>query len=254
MTMPPTTANALTPQDIARLVGEVISRIHRETAKAGQPAVAAVPAPAAVATVTLTDRVVSAELLEQLPADTTAVQLPRRAVITPSARDIARDRGISLVPAATQPAAGAARPLIIARAECEADCSALTARLNRAIPASQQIPAAGLASGLTTLADHAGRDAARGLLLTSNPALACVAANRHGSLRAVTADTVAGLEAAAAACAANLLVIDPSRFSATSLERMVVAFAARDSSPPPAVLTAAPPPATATACSCQHSH
>ena len=65
MTMPPTTANALTPQDIARLVGEVISRIHRETAKAGQPAVAAVPAPAAVATVTLTDRVVSAELLEQ---------------------------------------------------------------------------------------------------------------------------------------------------------------------------------------------
>lgn len=254
MTMPSSPTNAVTPQDIARLVGEVISRIRRETATADQPASPKASAPAAIATVTLTERVVSAEILERLPAQTSAVQLPRKAVITPSARDVARDRGIRLVPASTQSATTTARPLIIARAECKADCSALTARISRSIPASQQIPAAGLASGLATLADHASRDAARGLLLTSNPALACVAANRHVSLRAVTADNVAGLEAAAAACSANLLVVDPSRFSVTSLERMVASFASRESCPPPAALTEAVLPAPVAACSCQHSH
>lgn len=252
--MPPSPANTVTPQEIARLVGEVISRIRRETATAGRMVPTAPSAPAAIATVTLTERVVSAEILQRLPAQTSAVQLPRRAVITPSARDIARERGISLVPAAIHSAAAAARPLIIAQAECQADCSALTARISRSVPASQQIPAAGLASGLATLADHASRDAARGLLLTSNPALACVAANRHVSLRAVTADNVAGLEAAAAACSANLLVVDPSRFSATSLDRMVASFASRQSCPPPAVLTDAVQPAPPAACSCQHPH
>jgi hypothetical protein len=246
--MPSPTTSSVTPQDVARLVSEVISRIRSESKAAAQPAAAA------VAAVTLTDRVVSAEILERLPARTTQVQLPQRAVITPSARDVARDRGISLLPASARSVATTGRPLIIARADCRDDISALTAHISRAVPASQQIPTAGLTSVLMTLADHAGRDAARGLLLTDKPAVACVAANRHGSLRAVTADNAASLEAAASACAANLLVIEPGRFSVPSLERMAAAFARRETTAPPAVLSPPAPATTPVACSCQHSH
>ena len=247
--MPSPTTSSVTPQDVARLVSEVINRIRAESTTAAQPTSPAT----AVATVTLTERVVSAEILEQLPAKTAAVQLPRRAVITPSAKDVARDRGISLIPASAAAAPPAGRPLIIARADCKTDVSALAARISRAVPQSQQLPAAGLTAALATLADHAGRDAARGLLLTGTPAVACVAANRDVSLRAVTADTAAGLEAAATACAANLLVIDPSRFSATSLERLTVTFATRAGTVVPPVLNTTPLPAPA-ACSCQHGH
>lgn len=248
--MPSPTTSSVTPQDVARLVSEVINRIRAE----GRAAAESASAPAALATVTLTDRVISAEILEKLPARTTTVQLARRAVITPSARDVARDRGISLIPAAAQPAGTSGRPLVIARADCATDVSALAARISRAVPQSQQLPAAGLTAALATLADHAGRDAARGLLLTGSPAVACVAANRYRSLRAVTDDTATGLKAAAAACAANLLIIDPSRFSALSLERLAAAFATSNTTVPPAVLTAAAPTSTPAACSCRHSH
>lgn len=254
----PTTAATISQQDVARLVTEVIRRIRAEAgplASAAPPA-APSPAPTAVAVVSLSDRVVSAEILERLPAGTRRVRLPQRPVITPSARDLARDRGIELLPAAAQPVATAGRPLVIARADCQSDVSRLAASISRAVPASQQLPAAGLASALTAIADQAGRDAARAILLTDSPAVACVAANRHPSLRAVTAADAAGIEAAAEACAANLLIVEPARFSAHSLERLAARFAAGPTQTPPAALTAAvsataPKPA---GCNCQHGH
>ena len=230
-------------QDIAHLVTEVISRIRQQTA----PTLAQARQSNSSATIRISERVIGAETIERLPSGTSQVRLPHRAVVTPSARDAARERGITLNPEAEPAAATKGRPLIIARAECRADIAGLAAVISRAVPTSQQLPAAGMASALASLADHAERDAARGLLLTDNTAVACVAANRHQALRAVTANDAATLEADSTACGANLLIVDPRRFPARSLERIVTTLTTREATPP-ASLTSQP---QSTGCGCR---
>jgi len=254
----PNQSTTVSQQDVARLVAEVVRRIRQQAASTTPAGPALSPANPSAASATggrvrLADRVIGTEAIERLPAGTTQVTLPHRAVVTPSARDAARERGITLTPEAKTSVAANGRPLMIARAECRTDVSVLAASISRAVPTSQQLPAAGLTSVLASLADHAGRDAARGLLLTDNPAVACVAANRHRALRAVTATDPASLEAAATACAANLIIVAPGQFPARSLERMAAALTTREATPP-ASLTLEP---AATGCSCHqgaHAH
>ena len=252
---------------IERLVAEVIVRLQ----SVPRPAVAAtVPVPASsshgtpeassnhgaptavAAGAALADKVITLAAIERLPAGTSRVVIDARAVVTPSARDRAKEAGIAIVRAAsgaeTGPA-GVARPFVIAHAGCAADPAARAAAIARSVPGAQRLPASGLADVITALAQHASRDAARGILLTSRPAVATILANRSASLRAVTGRDAATLAAAAADCQANLLVVDPASVSA-GLERLCADFASRPVAPLPAEL--ATPPA---GCGCKtHPH
>jgi hypothetical protein len=190
----------------------------------------------------LSGRVISLGMLEKLPAGLKRISVEFAAVITPSARDHARDKGIAIerVSAAGGSPAATQLPFLVAHAECGGNASAQTAAIARAVPAAAQLPASGLADVVAALALHASRDAARGILLTSKPALATTLANRSASLRAVTARDHAGLSAAAAECNANLLVIDPASFPATALLRLAGSLAARPAGETPAPLAARP--------------
>jgi len=241
---------------IERLVAEVIRRLGADArpvpATPAAPTVSQYGAPtaAAAAGATLTDRVITLAALERLPAGTRRVVIEARAVVTPSARDYARDSGIALdrgTPAVAQPAA--AQPFLVATAACAADPALKAAAIARAVPGAQRLPASGLADVIAALATHASRDAARGILLTSRPALALILANRSASLRAVTGRDAAALAAAAADCQANLIVVDPASFTG-ALDRLCTDFATRGSGPVPAELAAAP-----AGCGCKtHSH
>jgi hypothetical protein len=139
---------------------------------------------------------------------------------------------------------------LIAQAACRGDASSRAAAIARAIPQAQQLPASGLADVIASIAVQASKDAARGVLLTSRPAVAVILANRSASLRAVTARDAAGLAAAASDTVANLLIIDPAQFSGGSLERLCVDFHRTPSGPLPAELTTAP-----AGCGCKgHGH
>jgi ribose 5-phosphate isomerase RpiB len=97
---------------------------------------------------------------------------------------------------------------------------------------------------------HVSRDAARAVLLTGRPAAAVVLANRSTGVRAVTARDPRTLAAAAAECAANLLVVDPGVFTGGSLERACGDFVRAALGGVPAELADAPTP-----CSCKsHGH
>lgn len=240
---------------VQRLVAEVIRRIQAE-AKAAPAAPAATPAsPAAAApassygapepkaaAVMLADRVITLHSLERLPAGTRQVVVDPKAVITPSARDYAKEAGIAIVRGAAAVAPASAtppRPFLIAHAQCANDPAAKAAAIARAVPGSQQLPPSGLADLLTAIATHASRDAARGILLTSRPAVAAILANRSASLRAVTGRDAAALSAAATDCQANLLIVDPKTFTG-SVERLCSDFAARPAAPLPSELASAP--------------
>jgi hypothetical protein len=235
---------------VERLVAEVLRRLAAE-ARPAAASPAPAPSPAAVGgTATLADRVVTLAALERLPAGTRHVAIEARAVVTPSARDYARDAGIAVERRSAAAAASAVpRPFHIATAACAAGPAAMAAAIARAVPSAQRLAASGLADVIAAVATHAARDAARAVLLTGRPALALVLANRSPSLRAVAGRDAAALAAAAADCQANLLVIDPTRFSG-GLERACADFAARPAGTVPAELAAAP-----AGCGCKpHSH
>ncbi|MFM8951658.1 MAG: hypothetical protein ACKOOF_01135 [Planctomycetaceae bacterium] len=212
---------------VQRLVAEVIRRIHAEKQTAAPM---------------LTGRVITLHAVERLPAGTRQVVVDAQAVITPSARDHAKEAGIAIVRgAAASPPVSAAppRPFLIAHAQCANDPAAKAAAIARAVPGSQQLPPSGLADVITAIATHASRDAARGILLTSRPAVAAILANRAASLRAVTGRDAASLSAAATDCQANLLIIEPNVFTG-SLERLCSDFANRPAAPLPSELATAP--------------
>jgi len=245
MTTPPLDATA-----VQALVAEVIRRLRASQPAAPAPRATAVVAPPAAPSpaTAVPGRVITLAQLERLPAGTRVVLVDPKAVVTPSARDHARDEEITIVRGtAAATAAAPARPFVVAQAACRGDGAARAAAIARAVPAAQQLPASGLADVVAALASHASKDAARGVLLTGRPAVALVLANRSASLRAVSARDAAGLAAAAADAAANLLVIDPATFAGGSLERVCAEFHASPSPAVPAELSHAP-----AGCGCTH--
>jgi len=242
------------PETIRRLVAEVIARITASAAAspAAAPATASTSGkPQAIGGVALADKVVTLASLERLPAGTARVVVAATAVITPSAREHARDSGMEIVRgSAAAPQQPASRPFVVAHADCGGDAAGRSATIARNVPGAQQLPATGLADVMAAIATHASRDGARALLLSGRPAAAVVLANRSPGVRAVTARDAAGLLAAAAECSANLVIVDPQAFSPVSLDRVCREFARRDLGPAPAELAATPTP-----CGCKtHAH
>ncbi len=241
----PTSTPAAVPdaEAIRSLVAEVLRRLRPEMAT--RPAAASTlapvttPVPSYSAGVTVAGRVISLLMLEKLPAGTTRVTVEAAAVITPSAREYARDKSIAIDRAVAGSRAGGV-PFFVARAECTVDVASRAAAVARAVPGGVQLPATGLADVIAALAVHASRDGARGVLLTGKPATAAVLANRSASLRAVTARDPGTLAAAASEAAANLLIVDPSTFPAALLLRVATDFATRPAPEIPAALAVRP--------------
>lgn len=240
---------SIDPEAVRAIVAEVLRRINAVPAggrpsappSGNQPATSA--ATPAAAGVFLPGRVIAVAMLEKLPPGTVRVTVEATAVLTPSAREHARDMGITIERAMKVGGqrAAASLPFVVAQAECGgAGAATRAAAIARAVPGAAQLPATGLADVITALALHASRDGARGILLTGKPAVACVLANRSASLRAVTARDPAALAAAAADCSANLLVVDPATFPAAALSRMATELATRPGPEIPAPLAARP--------------
>lgn len=230
---------------IQALVAEVIRRITAGQGMAPPPS--ASPATSVSPSElfsghSIAERVITLASIERIPDGVRQVAAVATAVITPSAADRARERGITVVRGSASAAAPLViRPFLIAQAACGNHALARAAAIARAVPGAQQLPASGLADVIKALAGHASRDGARGILLTGTPAVAVVLANRSASLRAVTGRDAAAVAAAAADAAANLLVVDPGTFVGSSLERFCAEFHRTPAATIPPELAAAPP-------------
>ncbi len=245
----------LDPETIRKLVAEVVARIQTQASAAPVAAAQASSSygqPQQAAGVMIADAVITLATVERLPGGTKRAVIAAKAVITPSARERARDHGIELVrgtPAAA--ATSALRPFLVAQADCAADVKPRCAAIARSVSGAQQLPATGLADVVAALAAHAARDGGRAVLLCGRPSLAIALANRTAGVRAVTAGNPASLLAAITETVANVIVIDPKAFPASSLDRVCSDFATRDLPPPPAELSSPAP----TPCSCKsHTH
>ena len=192
MNTPDPTAVPLDRDAVHRLVEEVLRRI-RGAAPATEPVglaaspvavpgLAAGPVAAPAAGVSLADRVITLAHVEKLSAGVRVAIAPQ-AVITPSARDRAREAGIEFVRGAG--VAAAPRPFLVAQAACGSHAAARAAAVARAVPAAQQLPASGLADVIAALERlcagfaGAGTTTVPGELLASAPAACACKTHPH---------------------------------------------------------------------------
>ncbi|MFV1967403.1 MAG: hypothetical protein ACC628_18390 [Pirellulaceae bacterium] len=168
----------------------------------------------------LDERVVTLAAIRDRLRGIRHVRLCPKAVITPSARDEFRKRGIAVERHAAEPGVTPGNAtLVIARADTNYDASALLRQVGGA-----SIEASGLVAAVETLAERVPDDRQVGVLLTARTAPALCLANRHSGVRAALGGSAGMVRDAVQSMGANLLVIDPANRSLTDLANTLREF------------------------------
>lgn len=205
-----TSSNASTQQMIDRVVREVLARLGSAGSTASTSS-----RPAASQEgkeqeresrcFSIADRVLSVESLAAVPAGVDRVQIQPATVITPAARDIARERGIIWIRQGESPQAERG-VLLIADTDSPARSSGLRHQLaTRGLLATSTDP--------DSLLKRIGQDPATGLVLSDLPAGFVCKACRNEAVRAAAVSELNELSAIAAQMKPNLWVIDMRRVS-----------------------------------------
>lgn len=173
-------------------------------------------APAAVAKtheLTLLGRLVTEDDLIGQLRDEKVVCIAAGTVLTPSARDYLKSRGIVIQRSATSAAARAKAPtvrLVLGVAESKFEPSGIVTQLKRDGIQIEQVARVGLTGVVDDLAERVSKGGDRGLLFTSRPAAAACLANRSRGVRAATARDADEVRQIVKELNANLLVMNPA--------------------------------------------
>lgn len=195
------------------------------------------------------DRVITLASIERLSPAAGVVMIHPQAVVTPSAMEAVRDRGIRLVRLSSDRPQVAQRPFLVVVAEVTPKALQLAAALAGVVPGAETVSAASLSDGIDRLASAASSTSARGLLLTGRPSTAVILANRSASLRGIVAKDVPSCLTAIVETSANVVICDPVGVQFPAAARIAAALAAHDAVVP-ADLSVAP-----AGCGCKtHPH
>ena len=164
------------------------------------------------AVVSIEDTIITGDLLASRVNDNKTVNIGQHAVLTPSARDLMRQRGITIQrqsTTATQTANGSRWVAIVTKC---------TPALKTAIDDAIQSPGAIVSRELVGTNDEAVQtavglicraDADGAIIFSEHPQLAACLANRNRRIRAAIANDAGTVKAVTAAMGANLLCINP---------------------------------------------
>ena len=219
--------------EIEQIVREVLARLDL---RADQPETLPVNGTAsnppaatnavAADSLTLAERVITADLLSRRLNGVRQVVLPAGAIVTPSAKDLLRERNIgwSFGAAKSPAAASGGRTLFVGVADSKFCPAALVRGLAKQGIQVQQVASAGLVAVTQELGEQVALSGALALLLTGSTAAAVCLANRRRGVRAIQAGTMEQLVAGIEAVGANLLIIDPVATSYFQLQRTITRF------------------------------
>lgn len=233
--------------DVDAVVREVLRQLTESTRRATGDAksVASVVATkdskatdAAVATAVanewrLDERLVTVATLARRPAGTRRVIVPRGAVVTPAALDELRSARIELTIGAIATSGPATagtneklEKLYVHATHDGPSLAALVRLLSRVGRSIETLVPASLPEAVAELVAVAAQSRNVGVLVTRHVDAALCLANRHREVRAVAGRDKASVREAIRDLGANLLVLDPSRFSLFSLASLIETFAA----------------------------
>ncbi len=185
----------------------------------------------------------TARQIEQIVRETGSLVLPWGARLTPAAQDLVRARKMELrfdvAAPATKAALAAASTSVVKVTPARSflwwsgiaagPCKAALAMASRdeaiaelvILEDASKVDAAARALS----AAIAERRAAGGILIVEHSGLAGLLCNRDANLRAVVGTSLASIDAAIQAFAANVLILEPASFPVMSLKNMILRFA-----------------------------
>lgn len=177
------------------------------------------------AALALAERVISTAQLDGRLDGVRRVRVRPKAVVTPAARDLLREKKIEIEVAVPSAATDNAKTrLALGVAETQFNPAQAVRRLTSRGVQVEQLARTGLATVASELAEHARKSGGLGLLLTEETLAAVVLANRHPGARAASAGCAESVEKAKRAIGVNLLVVNPQGKSAAELETMLDVF------------------------------
>ena len=150
------------------------------------------------------------------------VELLRGAVLTPAARDVLKQRKIT-ISHSTRTVTGPKASLAIGVAETKYDPAALVRELESQVSSLERLANTGLTGVVSELSDAAAKGGRLAVLFTNEPEVAVVLANRQSGVRAVAASG-SSVARAIAAVGANFLILDPVGKSVFELRQSLASF------------------------------
>jgi hypothetical protein len=181
-----------------------------------------------LSTLELADKLVTLATLEHRLTGVNRLALRAGTVVTPSAQDELRARGITVVRSAAPTQNQPPKPTLVLGvadgAEQACDAPALIAAIAATGCTVERIAQTGLNTIAAELAEHAALGGRPALLLTSRPAAAVCLANRRRGVRAIGGNDARYLREAMADVAANFVAVDPARLTPFELRRLVGEF------------------------------
>jgi hypothetical protein len=210
--------------DIDTIVREVLQRLEQQTGAARAESECAcatvVPAERAGGTWRVDDRVVSLATLDGRLHNVQRLVIPRAAVVTPSARDLLRQRNIAVERMAeAAPAVNGTPNCVALVAAADVDPRGLEPLI--AAPVAR---ADGVTTAVQQLVRSLREEGRIGVLFTERTALAVCLANRQRGVRAAAGSCPEAVRDALNSLAVNLLVIDPRGRSLDDLAGTVSEF------------------------------
>lgn len=188
--------------EIEQLVREILAQL------------APTPAPRADGTTELwwEQAVVAARDLEGRLAQVKQIVVPAKAIITPAARDVLRERGIQVRRASeTAPKPSAQSTLLLGVAETRFDPTEVLAQLRRHDVQMEQIARTGLKTVVAELAEEVTKGGRRAWLLTESTHEAVCLANRTAGVWAAAAQHRGELADARKSIELNFLITNPTK-------------------------------------------
>jgi hypothetical protein len=196
-----------------QIVGDVVARLRTNNESRQE--------------LTIASRVVTLGELEGKLEGIKQLVVPAKAVITPAARDLLRQKKIDVGYALPAKTANKPRlPLVVGVAETKYDATSLVQAIARAGTTVERLAQTGMVQAVREISEEATKGGKLGLLLTGETAAALCFANRRVGVRAVAATSVVATPRAVQSIGANVLVIDPAGRGAFEMQRIVSQFVA----------------------------
>jgi hypothetical protein len=146
-----------------------------------------------------------------------------KAVITPAAKDLLKERRIAI--SRTAATAPANRPaLVIGVTDTAFDPAALLHMVSPAASSVERLAKTGVATVVAEVAEAVTKEGRLGLVFSGQPHVAACLANRRPGVRAAVARDREEVAQAVGSLSLNLLVVDPASRSLFQLGQMVKQF------------------------------
>ncbi len=204
-------------KQVEQIVKEVLARLS------GKNEAKTVGSSSPVNELAISETVVTIATLAGKLTDIRRLVVSPRAVITPSARDLLKEKNITLV-RSLRSATPTTLRVALATTNTKFDVSGIVRSLREHRVEVEQLASVGVAEVTKEVAEEVGKSGKFGVLITSEITQTLCIANRQRGVRAAMANTRGDVNEIIKAVGANFIIVDPNRRSQFEVQRIVEAF------------------------------